>query len=451
MITAMRKPGLAVREGRVRKSRSVAGNGLLRASGCSGGAAGGLCVVGSIVLFLFAFQISFDSLFSVADGACQFYLRQVVRVKTLDVTFMSAGDRLLGLHYFQVVGNPGTESIPRLRKCLFRQLHGTARDLDLIGSGVQIQQSTADFIINAAAKIPQLRTRLLQLGFGFQHVAMNLSAGKNGDGKTAVHLPCSIGLSRVGSDVAIVRVETKRRIVTRGSSTARELGGSDLRFRCLIVRAGEVGALQVDLDGQRSQRLIRGLLGQDKFLARGQADDARQGELLFGKVGASRNQLLFSSLQLDLRAQSVNGRIESGPLLINRFVVESLGIRHLSLRRFYSRSVRNGEQVSVPDREHHQFPGVFIVILRRFQALGGGTHLLEVLEVKNRLTYRGTSVEIIEGTNHSGNGKRENVALEAKRGQAFCLHIFLQLSLQVRQQITKLFPSFAPRRNCLIS
>ncbi len=60
---------------------------------------------------MFAFQISFDSLFGVSDSAGQFDLGEVMSVETLDVAFVSAGDGLLRLDYFQVVGDAGSKAI----------------------------------------------------------------------------------------------------------------------------------------------------------------------------------------------------------------------------------------------------------------------------------------------------------------------------------------------------
>jgi hypothetical protein len=94
----MRKPGLDVREGRVRKSRSVEGKGLVRVSDWSGGAADGVCVVGSINLGLvFAFQKSLNSLFRISNRVRQFDLGKIMRVQALDVTLVSTGNRLLRL------------------------------------------------------------------------------------------------------------------------------------------------------------------------------------------------------------------------------------------------------------------------------------------------------------------------------------------------------------------
>ena len=71
MATAIRKPELWVREGRVCKSSSVAGSGFVLLGGRSGAAlstvAGGLCVVCSIRL-LIAFQISLHAVFRIANG-----------------------------------------------------------------------------------------------------------------------------------------------------------------------------------------------------------------------------------------------------------------------------------------------------------------------------------------------------------------------------------------------
>ena len=73
-----------------------------------------------------------------------------MRVQALDVTFMSAGNRFLCLDDFEVVGNAGGKTVLGLIESLFRQFDGTARDFDLLGGGSQIQQCSADFIVDAA-------------------------------------------------------------------------------------------------------------------------------------------------------------------------------------------------------------------------------------------------------------------------------------------------------------
>src|SRR6202049_2763922 len=156
MTTAMRKPELCVRDRRVRKSSSVAGKGLVLFSGVSTSAfsplAGGLCVVCSIQL-LIAFQILFDAMLRVADSVGQFDFREVVGVKTLNVTFMSAGNRLLRLHHFQIVGDPCGETILRLSECLLRQIDGTTCYGHLLGGSVQVEQGATDFIVDTAAQV----------------------------------------------------------------------------------------------------------------------------------------------------------------------------------------------------------------------------------------------------------------------------------------------------------
>src|ERR1700747_1238287 len=112
MTTAMRKPGLWVRDGRARKSLSVAGKGLLADSGFSdtGGFAvgGAACVVCSIRLMI-AFQILPDASFGVADGVGQFDFCQVMSIKTLNIAFMRRGNGFLRLHDFEIIGNSSAE------------------------------------------------------------------------------------------------------------------------------------------------------------------------------------------------------------------------------------------------------------------------------------------------------------------------------------------------------
>ena len=91
----------------------------------------------------------------------QFDLREIMGIKALNIALVSAGHGFLRLHDFQIVGYAGGEAILRLRECLFRQIDRTASHFHLLGGGVQIEQRGADFVIDAAAEIAELRTRLL--------------------------------------------------------------------------------------------------------------------------------------------------------------------------------------------------------------------------------------------------------------------------------------------------
>ena len=53
---------------------------------------------------------------------------------------MGAGNGLLRLNHFQIIGDPGGETIARLGKSLFRQFDGTAGNFDLLGGGIQVEQ-----------------------------------------------------------------------------------------------------------------------------------------------------------------------------------------------------------------------------------------------------------------------------------------------------------------------
>ena len=101
-------------------------------------------------------------------------------IKTLNITFMRAGDRFLRLNYFQVVGDSGGKSILRLLERFLGQFNRTARHLHLLRSSVQIEQGGANFIINSAAKISELGAGLLQLGVRFKEFSVTRLPAKIG-------------------------------------------------------------------------------------------------------------------------------------------------------------------------------------------------------------------------------------------------------------------------------
>src|ERR1700685_4117826 len=185
---------------------------------------------------------------------------------------------------------------------------------------MQIEKSRANFIIDASAEIAQLRAGLFELGFGFEYVAVCFAAGKDRDGETSSHLPGSVGMGRSDTDVAIVGVDIERRKMSCRGCCAREFGRVNLRLRCLIVRARRVGALEIDIHGLSSERLVWRFFGEHKLLAGRQSDDAGEGQLLLVIVGASGNKWLLPSLQFAPRPKSVDGGREARCLLVGGFV-----------------------------------------------------------------------------------------------------------------------------------
>ena len=75
------------------------------------------------IRLLIAFQISLDAVFRVADGVRQFNLREIVKIKTLNITLMGAGNSFLRLYDLEIVGDSGGEAVLRLRQRLFCQFH----------------------------------------------------------------------------------------------------------------------------------------------------------------------------------------------------------------------------------------------------------------------------------------------------------------------------------------
>ncbi len=174
-----------------------------------------------MVLFhtlLIAFQISLDALFGIADGVRQFNFCEIVGVKTLNITLVRAGHGFLRLHNLQIIRDSGSEAVLRLCESLLCQIDRTARDFNLLGGGIQIEQRGADFVVNPAAKVAQLRARLLQLGIGFQNIGMHAVAGKNRNIEAAIHLPRAIRLAGRDADVPEICAEIERRIASGGGA-----------------------------------------------------------------------------------------------------------------------------------------------------------------------------------------------------------------------------------------
>ena len=129
---------------------------------------------------------------------------------------MRAGDGLLGLHDFETVSDTGSEPILGLGKRLFSKVDGASGDDNLFGSGIQIQQSGAHFVINASPEIVELGTSLLELSVSLEHVGVHAVACEDRYIQRTGHLPGSIGGSRVYTDVAVVGSHVDGRNVSRG-------------------------------------------------------------------------------------------------------------------------------------------------------------------------------------------------------------------------------------------
>ena len=136
-----------------------------------------------------AFQKSFDSLFRIADGSRQLDFGEIMRIEALNVTLVRARDRLLSLNHLEIVRDPGRKAVLRLTQSLFGQIHRAASHLDLLCRGAQIEQGAPDFVVDAAAEIAKLRASLVELGVGFQDVAVDPASRKNWNRKTGVDLP----------------------------------------------------------------------------------------------------------------------------------------------------------------------------------------------------------------------------------------------------------------------
>src|ERR1700733_9130012 len=117
-------------------------------------------------------------------------------VQAFDIAFVSTSERFLRLHDFQIVGNAGGKAILRLGKCLLCQIDRTACHSYLLGGGIEIEESSADFVIDASPEIRQLRTRLLKLRVGLEHVTVSSVAREDGNVQPAGDLPGSVRLRR---------------------------------------------------------------------------------------------------------------------------------------------------------------------------------------------------------------------------------------------------------------
>ena len=115
---------------------------------------------------------------------------------------------------------------------------------------------------------------------------------------------------------------------------------------------------------QGRQRLIRSLLGQNKFLSGRQANDPRDRQSLLGKVIARNDELLLAGLKFDLRAQGVDRRSQPGFQLVGGFLIKRLCALDLSFGGFNPGTGSDRLQIGVAHRQHHHLARILVAELR---------------------------------------------------------------------------------------
>ncbi len=212
--------------------------------------AGGLCVRLFHTL-LIAFQISPDALFGIADGVRQFDLREIMSIKTLNITLVGAGNRFLRLHNLQIIGNAGGKSILRLRQRLLGQ-----------STELRATSTCSAAAFNRAAPCG-LHNRFCRGDHPVANAPASawnpLRARRSEPGcrrRWECSLPpftCQVPFDWPGVTPMSPRFAStsSSRIMPGGGGPARKFGAADLRQGCLIVGAPGVRALQIGVERKR--------------------------------------------------------------------------------------------------------------------------------------------------------------------------------------------------------
>src|SRR5262249_40579129 len=135
--------------------------------------------------------------FHLSDGAGKIGACLIEAVQRGDLVVVGAGQGVLRLNDFDVVGHAGLEAVAGLIDFRPGGLPAEVGDLHLVARGLQVEQSGLDVQGNLIAQIGFLLVQNLQLQIGFGDFGAGAAAGENGhvDG----------GLVVVGGD-AVVQV-----------------------------------------------------------------------------------------------------------------------------------------------------------------------------------------------------------------------------------------------------
>src|SRR4029077_18942404 len=120
-------------------------------------------------------------------------------------------------------------------------------------------------------------------------------------------------------------------------------------------------------------------------------------QFLDREIVSRLNQLLPTSLQFDLCAQSVDFRGRAGLHLVRRLIVERLRGLYLCLGGGDASFVSDRLQVGVTNCENNEIARIFVGVFRGFQALRGGSRRVDGFPIEKRLRYAGASIEIGKG------------------------------------------------------
>ncbi len=138
-------------------------------------------------------------------------LCDVVAVKAGDVLLIGRSQLLLRLDHFHVIGDAGGKAVLRLHQRLLRKVQSGLRDLHLFGSGLQIQQSILNVLLNTASQVVDLRLTLLEDRSGLLNVGLDFAALKNRNRQRRCRRPVRSQRTWREADYAVVARKSDRR------------------------------------------------------------------------------------------------------------------------------------------------------------------------------------------------------------------------------------------------
>src|SRR5580698_7741333 len=134
---------------------------------------------------------------------------------------------------------------------------------------------------------------MLQRRAGLNDVAADSATVENIELRGGLEGERSVGIVKRRPVSTVIRVNAQGRVALGASSTNEILGGAHGGLGALEIRALFVSGAHSLIRGHLSQRRVGFCIDDGKLLARRQADDPSQSQLVFGDLIVLRDQLLL--------------------------------------------------------------------------------------------------------------------------------------------------------------
>ena len=111
------------------------------------------------------------------EGASERQFCEIVAIEAGDVLVVGAGQRLLGLHHLDAVGDACRKAFLGTSDGVVGQAYILMSDVNLLPRGIQIEKCCANVVVNLPADVLCFRLPLVQCRFRLGYVAFDPATG----------------------------------------------------------------------------------------------------------------------------------------------------------------------------------------------------------------------------------------------------------------------------------